>query len=747
MALSFLGGINAPLGALADYGKNKLISALKPNVQPTSNYNAQLQATHAANVAKLPPPVNVSAARTSASTSLPSLSVQKKNGAPPPPPPPPVPYGGRPALTDPAMVGGVIMTQNKLPPTPTSSNPPSGWDAETYANFKKANPSLEPDQEDTYRMNKASEDYAIKERQKYLQQSYLSTLNQSPDVAAANTALGDVASKQAADTAAARSAYSQRVGAINEQSTLQPFLTGRQAMAGNELANQMAAIEAASGAQTLPLQARLAQAQAAQQSAQERAKAELGFATPVKSDFQTVSEGQSIIDPATGRVVYQGTPKAAVKKEAQVIGSESTGYYERQDDGTYKQVVSPVVKNIDVKPPVTKEIDGKTYQWNESTQAWETPKTSISAPNPQKIAAFNQKINDIDALLNNQAGLAVSVGLDAFNPFGDDRSGSLGVRGEKSNFLAGVSQLIQKETLDGLLALKAQGGTLGALSDREALMLQESASKLGAWAIKDKNGKITGFQARENDVKNELAKLRKNAENLRDLASGKNPYDPNYKADSGAGVQNGIITDPNAFLNSFSNEGSVSVNARTGSLSEKYESGGNPGSIGYDSTGGLSYGTYQLAHSNAQRFVAQSPFAADFNGLAFNSQQWQNKWKEVANRDPQGFGAAQKDYIAQTHYAPQITRLAKAGIDVARLSPVLQDVIWSTAVQHGANTDIVEKAIRQAGVGAKDADIINAIYNERWSGGMRFASSTPAVRSAVLNRLENEKRDAISMLG
>lgn len=34
-----------------------------------------------------------------------------------------------------------------------ADNTPKGWDAKTYANFKKANPKLEPDAEDTARMN------------------------------------------------------------------------------------------------------------------------------------------------------------------------------------------------------------------------------------------------------------------------------------------------------------------------------------------------------------------------------------------------------------------------------------------------------------------------------------------------------------------------------------------------------------------------------------------------------------------
>lgn len=174
--------------------------------------------------------------------------------------------------------------------------------------------------------------------------------------------------------------------------------------------------------------------------------------------------------------------------------------------------------------------------------------------------------------------------------------------------------------------------------------------------------------------------------------------------------------------------------SRLGSLSSTFESHGDPGIIGYDSTGGLSYGTYQLAHNNAQNFVNQSAYRKDFAGIPFNSQAWQNKWKEVAKRDPKGFDEAQHNYIIQTHYEPQADKLAAIGVNVNRLSPTLQDVIFSTAVQHGANTDVIEKVFKRLGPNAPEAELVKAIYNERWNGGKRFANSTPVVQKSVFNR-------------
>jgi len=220
---------------------------------------------------------------------------------------------------------------------------------------------------------------------------------------------------------------------------------------------------------------------------------------------------------------------------------------------------------------------------------------------------------------------------------------------------------------------------------------------------------------------------------------------PEYEGEIDTALKNGA--DYNQLLQFYSDKSgtnqtttgfkqvlSMTRNGSNGSLSARFESSGDPGSIGYDSTGGYSYGTYQLAHSNAAAFVKQSPYASEFKGIPFNSKAFQNKWKEIAKTDPNGFKQAQESYIQTTHVQPQLNKLAEAGFDPNKLSPTLKEVIFSTAVQHGPNNNIILKALKLAGPNASEADIIKKIYNERWSGGDRFANSTAEVKRAVYNR-------------
>jgi len=93
--------------------------------------------------------------------------------------------------------------------------------------------------------------------------------------------------------------------------------------------------------------------------------------------------------------------------------------------------------------------------------------------------------------------------------------------GGKQNFIASVKQLTDQETMNTLLNLKQAGGTLGALSDSERQMLQDAASKINNWAVKDGEGKITGYNASEDDFKVELSRLQGLAQTAADRATAK----------------------------------------------------------------------------------------------------------------------------------------------------------------------------------------------------------------------------------
>jgi murein DD-endopeptidase MepM/ murein hydrolase activator NlpD len=200
-----------------------------------------------------------------------------------------------------------------------------------------------------------------------------------------------------------------------------------------------------------------------------------------------------------------------------------------------------------------------------------------------------------------------------------------------------------------------------------------------------------------------------------------------------------------------------------GSLSAKYETGGRgPGvvSSGAGDYGGVSYGSYQMATNTGtvKNFVTQSsfPWRQDFQNLTPGSADFSACWKRIAANQTDAFQKCQHEYIKQTHYDRLAAKImSDDSLDVNTRSNALQNVVWSTAVQHGPGTPIVHRACTTLNCNQADPQydeqLIRAIYAERGrkkpDGNLAyFGKSSPSVQTGVANRFKSELQDALAML-
>lgn len=182
-----------------------------------------------------------------------------------------------------------------------------------------------------------------------------------------------------------------------------------------------------------------------------------------------------------------------------------------------------------------------------------------------------------------------------------------------------------------------------------------------------------------------------------------------------------------------------------GKTSERYESGGKGAgtvSTGAGDFGGASYGTYQLASKTGtlDKFLKSTEYGKQFEGMKAGSAEFNAKWKDVAKNDA-GFGDAQHKFIEDTHYNPQMQALQKAGIDLSGRGAAVKDSVWSTSVQFGGNSSLIQKALAgKDHTKMSDAEIVSSIQDYKATNNDKlFASSSAAVRAGTLNRATSEK--------
>jgi hypothetical protein len=200
-----------------------------------------------------------------------------------------------------------------------------------------------------------------------------------------------------------------------------------------------------------------------------------------------------------------------------------------------------------------------------------------------------------------------------------------------------------------------------------------------------------------------------------------------------------------------------------GVLSARFESGNRDiEAIGYDRQGGTSYGKYQLSSraGSMERFIrfletkapdwAARLQAAGPADTGSTEGVMPEAWKDIAAEDPVKFGNLQHAFIRRDYYNPARDMIQETtGLDFNEAPVALQEVLWSTAVQHGPTgatrifTRAVDRFLTGNDFNQNSHDLIEDIFDLR---SRQFGSSTTEVQNAVKNRFTQEKQLAFGLL-
>jgi len=191
-----------------------------------------------------------------------------------------------------------------------------------------------------------------------------------------------------------------------------------------------------------------------------------------------------------------------------------------------------------------------------------------------------------------------------------------------------------------------------------------------------------------------------------------------------------------------------------GSMAAQFESGSEGTSaVGHDSTGGTSYGKYQIASNTGtmdlfmKHLQKTNPEAFDRLSKAGPAKAGKDgafaqEWKKLAKEGK--LQGSEHEFIKETHFDVGVEKIKDKKLqEMIKGSKALQEVMWSTSVQHGGGGagSIFNKAYKE---GMDEQALIKEIYSQR---ATRFSSSTPQVRASVQNRFKKEEQLALGLVG
>lgn len=184
------------------------------------------------------------------------------------------------------------------------------------------------------------------------------------------------------------------------------------------------------------------------------------------------------------------------------------------------------------------------------------------------------------------------------------------------------------------------------------------------------------------------------------------------------------------------------------------ESGkGGAGTIAPDTGGTTSYGILQLnTGGELPKFLKASPYGEKFKGLQPGSPEFNERWKQVAVEDPEGFAKAQLNYAIEKQYKPFVAELEKDIPGISEKGLASQEALLATVNQYGTIApSVVKKAFEGKDVkNMTDEQFINILQMSKImnipTNFRKAIAEDPTVATQMEQRFRDESKQYKSLI-
>lgn len=182
-------------------------------------------------------------------------------------------------------------------------------------------------------------------------------------------------------------------------------------------------------------------------------------------------------------------------------------------------------------------------------------------------------------------------------------------------------------------------------------------------------------------------------------------------------------------------------------------------SSGKNDPGGKSYGIYQLASKTGtlqnfivffkkhfKNFTDNLSYLNVFDHLNLASAEFDDKWRWLALQAPIVFANIQHAFIAETHFNPLINYLYENNISQEKITPAIQESLWSLGVQHGKAKLILQRVLAELITIIDELTFINCLYKHRALYVQQLSSLNAQMKANICARYQKESAEIINTL-